>query len=148
MKYCKTDLKQATKEELNQQVKEIRMALSELNMVHRALQTHLSVVYKEIHIKNTSSDENGDVEDELKTDEANITDHALIRYLERVKGHKFDNERNEIKNIVRTAVKYGAPFVVSNKFRYVIRDNSVITVLDKRYRFNAFNNLDSDENEI
>lgn len=58
-----------------------------------------------------------------------VTDHAVIRYLERVKGVDVDAIRTEIGHKAEAAIKLGACSVLSDGFRYKIAENgSVVTV--------------------
>ena len=59
-----------------------------------------------------------------------VTDHAVIRYLERVDGVDVDAIRARIGQTVDKAVELGASSAVSGGFRYVIGENgAVVTVL-------------------
>lgn len=67
----------------------------------------------------------------LKSNKVNITDHAILRYLERV--HGFDTE--EVKNKLltdklRTSIQtYGKGKLKENGITYIFKDNSVITIM-------------------
>lgn len=65
-----------------------------------------------------------------------VTDHAIVRYLERVKGIDMDIIRAEIDTpTVEIAVEFGAPTVIGRDgHRRIIRDGVVQTVLPKRGR--------------
>lgn len=54
-----------------------------------------------------------------------VTDHALIRYLERIRGFKFDREVAEIRRIC-AAVQNGR--VKAHGCLFVVKDGYVITV--------------------
>lgn len=68
-----------------------------------------------------------------------VTDHALIRYMERVHGFDFEAMRREIAGIAlaglqfsentATAVKVNIP---SHGLRLVIKGDAVVTVIDKK----------------
>ena len=60
----------------------------------------------------------------------NVTDHAVIRYLERVKGVDVDEVRREILEKVDQALEMGACGAVVEGHRYKIADGQVVTVLD------------------
>lgn len=61
-----------------------------------------------------------------------ITDHAVVRYLERVKGIDIDATRSEIADIVRRGVSLGAQSVILDGMRYRLEGNFVVTVMEKR----------------
>lgn len=62
-----------------------------------------------------------------------ITDHAIIRYLERVKGVDIDAIRAEMQSATLVAaVEFGAKVLIGrNGERFVIRDGVVVTVIGK-----------------
>lgn len=61
-----------------------------------------------------------------------ITDHAVLRYLERVRGLDVDAVRREIAVACRIAEKHpGASAVLSAGFRFTIRADAVVTVAPK-----------------
>lgn len=57
-----------------------------------------------------------------------VTDHAVIRYLERVKGVDIDVVRAEISELVETARDLGASGAVVAGWSYKIKDGNVVTV--------------------
>ena len=57
-----------------------------------------------------------------------ITDHALIRYLERVKGVDVDALRSEIGQLVVRGAEQGACGVKVAGFTYRIEEGCVVTV--------------------
>lgn len=61
-----------------------------------------------------------------------ITDHAVVRYLERVKGIDIEAARVEIADIVRRGVKLGAQSVLLDGMRYRLEGNFVVTVVEKK----------------
>lgn len=61
-----------------------------------------------------------------------VTDHAVIRYLERVKGVDIDATRREIADIVRLGVKLGAEAVVLQGMRYRLEGPCCVTVMPAR----------------
>lgn len=58
-----------------------------------------------------------------------ITDHAMLRYLERVVGIDVAAHRREVEQRVATAVDLGACALVREGFRYRIDDIRVTTVV-------------------
>lgn len=65
----------------------------------------------------------------IKKSLAHVTDHAVLRYLERVQGMDIERVRREIGRSVDRAVDMGACSVVVEGFRYTLSPNgSVITV--------------------
>lgn len=63
-----------------------------------------------------------------------ISDHAVVRFLERVKGVDIDAVRAEMQTpALDVADQFGAPVLIGrNGERLVIRDGVVVTVLRKR----------------
>jgi phosphohistidine swiveling domain-containing protein len=71
-----------------------------------------------------------------------ISDHAVIRWLERVKGIDMDAVRAEMDTpTLAQACEFGAPVVIGkNGERLVIRDGKVVTVVAKgRYQGTRIN---------
>ena len=62
-----------------------------------------------------------------------ISDHAVLRFLERVKGVDIEAVRAEMQTPALTlADEFGAPFLIGrNGERLAIRDGIVVTVLPK-----------------
>lgn len=61
-----------------------------------------------------------------------VQDHALIRYLERVKGFDFTPIRDEIAALVQSAVNLGSPFYALNGHTFVLKGAAVVTVVTSR----------------
>ena len=61
-----------------------------------------------------------------------ITDHAVIRYLERVKGIDVEAVRAEIADVVRRGVIHGAQSVLLDGMRYRLEGHHVVTVIEKK----------------
>lgn len=57
-----------------------------------------------------------------------VSDHALLRYLERVRGLDLDAVRAEIVGIVHQAAAVGATRVSVNGFTYMLEGRRVVTV--------------------
>lgn len=57
-----------------------------------------------------------------------ISDHALLRYLERVVGIDVQSHRRAVERRVSDAVEQGACGLISGGYRYAIRDRTVTTV--------------------
>lgn len=57
-----------------------------------------------------------------------VTDHALLRYIERVAGVDVQKHREAVEAKVAKAVEMEACALVHEGFRYVIKDLSVVTV--------------------
>jgi len=57
-----------------------------------------------------------------------VSDHAVIRYLERVAGFDVEAVRDEIRRKVEPAVRAGACALNSEGYRYLIADGVVVTV--------------------
>jgi hypothetical protein len=62
-----------------------------------------------------------------------VTDHALVRFLERVRGFKFDRERNEIAKTC-AGVENGS--VKAYGCIYEVKDGSVVTIVPETERPN------------
>ena len=60
----------------------------------------------------------------------NVTDHAVLRYLERVKNVDVDGARREIAQAMRSAMAHNVSCVRWRGARFIVRDGSVITVLE------------------
>ncbi|WP_439526198.1 hypothetical protein [Roseovarius mucosus] len=56
------------------------------------------------------------------------SDHAVVRYLERVKGMDIDAVRREIGRVVEEGLEAGACGVISGGFVYRIEGGCVVTV--------------------
>jgi hypothetical protein len=57
-----------------------------------------------------------------------VTDHAVLRYLERALGLDVEAVRAEVEARVETGLHHGAGKVVVGGMRYVLRDGRVVTV--------------------
>lgn len=57
-----------------------------------------------------------------------VTDHAVVRYLERVRGFNIENVRAAILTIAGGAAAVGAKAVRKDGFCYQIRDRKIVTV--------------------
>lgn len=57
-----------------------------------------------------------------------ITDNAVLQYLERVQGLDVDGVRDELARRVKAAVEMEANAVHIDGFRYVLRENVLVTV--------------------
>lgn len=67
----------------------------------------------------------------MKKPGLHITDHAVIRYLERVRGVDIDAVRREIRSNVALATDYpGATGILKDGFRYVLANSAVVTIHD------------------
>lgn len=63
-----------------------------------------------------------------------VTDHAVLRYLERAHGVDVEAARAEIAATVARGVAAGASFVTHRGLRFVIRSGGVVTTsLDKKW---------------
>lgn len=63
----------------------------------------------------------------MKKPMAHVSDHAVLRYLERVHGVDVGAARQELGALVDTAVTAGAGAVVIDGTRYVLSGRAVIT---------------------
>lgn len=65
----------------------------------------------------------------MKSRPHHVTEHALVRYMERVKGIDVEAYRREIARIAARADDHdGASAVLKDGFRYVLVDGRVVTV--------------------
>ena len=63
--------------------------------------------------------------------EPRLSDHALLRYLERIKGVDVASARAEIMTpTVIASIKAKASAVVVNGARFVVKDNCLVTITD------------------
>lgn len=69
-----------------------------------------------------------------------VTDHAVLRYLERAQGVDVEAARAAISDSVRRGVAAGAAFVTHGGLRFVIKGGYVVTALDKQWT-SAFNEI-------
>lgn len=65
----------------------------------------------------------------MKKSRTHVTDHALLRYLERVQGVDIERIRRTIGARVDHAVAQGACGIIIDGFSYRIENNTVTTVL-------------------
>lgn len=62
------------------------------------------------------------------------TDHAVLRYLERVMGLDIATIRAEVARIGQLGVDHDAPVVISGGHKFIVEQGRVITVLSKDCR--------------
>ena len=65
----------------------------------------------------------------MKKPRTYVSDHALLRYLERVLGVDVETHRREVGHMVDRAVQLGASGIVIEGFSYRIAGETVTTVL-------------------
>lgn len=58
-----------------------------------------------------------------------VTDHAIVRYLERVGGFDIDSLRKQIASRCEAGASIGATSVIAEGFAFLIGDGQVITVV-------------------
>jgi len=63
----------------------------------------------------------------VKKPVAHVTDHAVLRYLERVKGVDIDAVRVELGHIVDKAIEAGAGAAVIDGVKYILNDKTIVT---------------------
>ncbi|MGV8987631.1 MAG: hypothetical protein ACOH2H_15275 [Cypionkella sp.] len=71
----------------------------------------------------------------MKKRPVEVSDHAILRYLERVGGFNIDALRKAIAKRVQTSAPEGACSIVIDGFRFVIREDTqarVITTILRR----------------
>lgn len=64
----------------------------------------------------------------MKKPLAHVTDHAVLRYLERAKGIDIDAVRDELGHVVDKAIEMGAGAAIVDGVKYVLKDRAVVTV--------------------
>lgn len=62
-----------------------------------------------------------------------VPDHAVLRYLQRAKGVDIEAVRRHIADLVKRGVEKQGDAVVVEGVKFVLRDNVVVTVLDRRW---------------
>jgi len=60
-----------------------------------------------------------------------VSDHAVLRFLERCHGLDVEVIRAQIRESVQTGVRYGASAVIADGVKYVLREETVVTVHTK-----------------
>jgi hypothetical protein len=63
-----------------------------------------------------------------------VTDHAVLRYLERAYDIPVEQARAEIARICQRGVEAGANYVTHGRLRYVLRGAAVVTVMPSEWR--------------
>lgn len=63
----------------------------------------------------------------MKKPLAHVTDHAVLRYLQRVKGIDIDAVRDELGRVVDKAIEMGAGAAVVDGVKYVLNDRTIVT---------------------
>ncbi len=61
-----------------------------------------------------------------------VTDHALVRYLERVEGMDIETLRRQIGRIVQQGIEHEANGVISGGIDPAERQVSVVTIISRR----------------
>ena len=61
-----------------------------------------------------------------------VSDHALLRYLERKHGLDVESLRAEIREACRDGVRFGAKAVLADGVKFIIADDTVVTCLERR----------------
>lgn len=76
-----------------------------------------------------------------------VTDHAVLRYLERSQGVDVEAVRLQIRDIVIKGAELGASAVTAEGLRFVLRNNSVTTVLPRSKPEGVFTHRDRRERD-
>lgn len=63
----------------------------------------------------------------MKKPVAHVTDHAVLRYLERAKGIDIAAIRDELGHVVDKAIEMGAGAAVVDGVKYVLNDRTIVT---------------------
>jgi uncharacterized protein YlxW (UPF0749 family) len=98
--------------------------LADLNAQKQLLVNRLMTLQKDI------TKVNSEIEEAKKlAKEPSVSDHAVVRYLERAMGFDIDAVRDAIlTDLVKSAMAAGVVSVTQDGVKLVIRDNRVITV--------------------
>lgn len=76
-----------------------------------------------------------------------VTDHALLRYLERVVGINVASHRRTVEDLVAPAVERGASALIHDGHRYVLRAERVTTITPRHHEPGARMTADDDLRE-
>ncbi len=57
-----------------------------------------------------------------------VSDHAVLRFMQRRHGVDIEAIRAEIRAAVETGVRYGASGVIADGVKFVLREETVVTV--------------------
>lgn len=57
-----------------------------------------------------------------------VSDHAVLRYLERCHGLDVEAIRAELRSIIKTGVRFGASAVICDDVKFVLREDTLVTV--------------------
>jgi hypothetical protein len=62
-----------------------------------------------------------------------VTDHAVLRFLERARGIDVEAARREIAALATNGVQLHANAVIAEGVKLVLRENVVVTVLERQW---------------
>lgn len=68
----------------------------------------------------------------MKKPRTRVSDHALLRYMERVQGVDLERMHRRIGKLVETGIEEGADGVVIGGFSYKLKGKTVTTVIPAR----------------
>lgn len=104
-----------------------------LNESIAALKEHISWSQRELSTKNRELNEvNAEIEAARSQEPPKVSDHAVLRYLERVKGVDIESLKNEILSepVLKMVKTLGGNGKYPNSgFKLVMKDNTVVTIL-------------------
>lgn len=60
-----------------------------------------------------------------------ITDHAVLRFLERSQGVDIARIRRDLRRRAAVGIRHGASAVIAGSIKLIIRDNTVVTVIHR-----------------
>lgn len=63
-----------------------------------------------------------------------VTDHAVLRYIERKHGVDVEAIRAHIQKAVTDGVRYGATGVIAEGVKFVLQEDTVVTCLKKEWK--------------
>jgi len=118
------------KDELSTQVTDLSERLEKLEVEARPLREQLGNIDRTKHKLSEQLKEIRNKVDALKK-EPRVSDHAVVRYLERIYGFSFEDVRKELLTpVVIAAMAAGVDTVKTAKGKLKIRENCVVTVTD------------------
>ena len=64
---------------------------------------------------------------------ASVSDHAVLRYLERQHGVEIERIRDHIRGLCVSGVRYGAAGVIAEDVKFILQGDVVTTVLKREW---------------
>ena len=103
--------------ELENEKQRILLAITDAEDILSSLRANLNLLSEELSKRTAPAIE------------PKVTDHALLRYIERVKGFDVESLKKEIlTDAVLNGMKLGASSVKTNGMKLVLKGNAVVTI--------------------